>query len=206
MKEEIEVTNETVYKAQMGDEDAKSQLFLSVKGMVKKLVIAYNDGIYDEDLASIGYMGIVKAIDTFDCSKKTKFSTHAYWKIMGEISHEFTNRSRHKRILNDLTISISTPVFGKSGGEEGTIEDYLHNGIREYAHIFNDSDKNIWWAYKQLNPNDQKLFYHKYIQQVSRNELRELMGFNTNSYLRKREVQLKQKLSNLMELNYTYKI
>lgn len=45
MKEEIEVTNETVYKAQMGDEDAKSQLFLSVKGMVKKLVIAYNDGI-----------------------------------------------------------------------------------------------------------------------------------------------------------------
>lgn len=203
--EQIEVTNEMVRRAQEGDEDAKNQLFLSVKGVVRKMVVAYNDGIFDEDLASVGYMGIVKAIDTFDCSKDTKFSTHAYWKIKGEISHDFTNRSRHKRVLNDLTISISTPVFGKDGGEDGTIEDYIHNGMDEYDCIYDEANKNIWWAYKQLDNNDRKLFYHKYIQQVGRNELRELMGFNTNSYLRKREAKLKQKLSDLMELNYTYK-
>lgn len=202
--EQIEATNEMVRRAQKGDENAKSQLFLSVKGIVKKTVIAYNDGIFDEDLASVGYMGIVKAIDTFDCDKGTKFSTHAYWKIRGEITHEFTNRSRDKRILNDLTISISTPVFGKDGGEDGTIEDYIHNGTDEYDSVYDEANKNIWWAYRQLDKNDQRLFYYKYIKQISRNELRELMGFNTNSYLRKREAMLKQKLSNLMELNYTY--
>ena len=204
--EQIEVTNEMVSKAQRGDEDAKTQLFLSVKGMIRKTVITHNDGVFDEDLASICYMGVIKAIDTFDCSKEAKFSTHVYWKVRGELSHEFDRRGRAKRVPSDLTISIATPVFGKSGSEDGTIEDYLHNGMNDYEYIHNDGDKNIWWAYEQLNNNEQKLFYYKYIKQVSRDELRVLMGLNTNSYLRKKEVQLKQKLSNLMELNYTYKI
>ena len=76
--------NAVVLLAQQGNEEAKTTVVKSVQNMVHRIVYLMNDGKFDEDLASIGYMGVLKAIDSFDATRGTKFSTHAYWQIKGK--------------------------------------------------------------------------------------------------------------------------
>lgn len=191
--------NALVLLAQQGDEEAKTIVIKSVWKLVDRVVYALNEGRYDEDLTSIGLMGVLKAIDTFDTTKDSKFSTHAYWKIRGEISHEFAHRSRKKREINSKTVLFSTPIFGEES-EDKTLEEILGGDTSEYNHIF--EEKTIWWAYTQLNDSDKKLFYYKYVKQQTREELRVTMGFNTLSNLRRREALLKQRLNTLLDNKY----
>lgn len=191
--------NALVLLAQQGDEEAKTIVIKSVWKLVDRVVYALNEGRYDEDLTSIGLMGVLKAIDTFDTTKDAKFSTHAYWKIRGEISHEFAHRSRKKREINSKTVLFSTPIFGEES-EDKTLEEILGGDTSEYNHIF--EEKTIWWAYTQLNDSDKKLFYYKYVEQQTREELRATMGFNTLSNLRRREALLKQRLNTLLDNKY----
>ena len=193
--------NAVVLLAQQGNEEAKTTVVKSVQNMVHKIVYLMNDGKFDEDLASIGYMGILKAIDSFDATRGTKFSTHAYWQIKGEISREFTNRSRDKRKINDATVLFSTPIFGHEDDEK-TVEETLGGDVSEYAHIFEDGEGSIWWAYNQLNDSDKKLFFYKYIELQNRDQLKATMGLNTLSNLRRREILLKQRLNNLLGGKY----
>ncbi len=187
--------NALVLLAQQGDEEAKTIVIKSVWKLVDRVVYALNEGRYDEDLTSIGLMGVLKAIAT----KDSKFSTHAYWKIRGEISHEFAHRSRKKREINSKTVLFSTPIFGEES-EDKTLEEILGGDTSEYNHIF--EEKTIWWAYTQLNDSDKKLFYYKYVKQQTREELRVTMGFNTLSNLRRREALLKQRLNTLLDNKY----
>lgn len=191
--------NALVLLAQQGDEEAKTIVIKSVWKLVDRVVYALNEGRYDEDLTSIGLMGVLKAIDTFDTTKDAKFSTHAYWKIRGEISHEFAHRNRKKREINSKTVLFSTPIFGEES-EDKTLEEILGGDTSEYNHIF--EEKTIWWAYTQLNDSDKKLFYYKYVEQQTREELRATMGFNTLSNLRRREALLKQRLNTLLDNKY----
>lgn len=193
--------NAVVLLAQQGNEEAKTTVVKSVQNMVHKIVYLMNDGKFDEDLASIGYMGILKAIDSFDATRGTKFSTHAYWQIKGEISHEFTNRSRDKRKINDATVLFSTPIFGHEDDEK-TVEETLGGDTSEYAHIFENGEGSIWWAYEQLNDSDKKLFFYKYIELQNRDQLKTTMGLNSLSNLRRREILLKQRLNNLLGGKY----
>ena len=193
-------TNELVLLAQQGDNEAKTVLIKSVQKLVHRIVYSMNDGRFDEDLASIGYMGVLKAIDSFDTTKNAKFSTHAYWQIRGEISHEFDYRGRQKRKTNDVAVLFSTPIFGEES-EDKTLEETLGGDTSEYDHIF--EEKTIWWAYTQLNDSDKKLFYYKYVEQQTREELKVTMGFNTLSNLRRREALLKQRLNVLLDNKYS---
>lgn len=52
--------NAVVLLAQQGDEEAKTTVVKSVQNMVHRIVYLMNDGKFDEDLASIGYMGFLK--------------------------------------------------------------------------------------------------------------------------------------------------
>ena len=74
--------------------------------------------------------------------------------------------------------------------------------MSEYAHIFEDGEGSIWWAYNQLNDSDKKLFFYKYIELQNRDQLKATMGLNTLSNLRRREILLKQRLNNLLGGKY----
>ena len=67
-------------------------------------------------------MGILKAIDSFNHNKNTKFTTHAYWQVKGEISHEFMRRETDKRKANYCTVSFATPIFGEGESEDKTLK------------------------------------------------------------------------------------
>lgn len=84
------VAKEDTYKlleaAQQGDREARELIVSQNIGLVKNLALKYASNYYEpEDLIQVGFMGLVKAIDRFDCKYDVMFSTYAVPMILGEI-------------------------------------------------------------------------------------------------------------------------
>ncbi|MDO4745507.1 MAG: sigma-70 family RNA polymerase sigma factor [Bacillota bacterium] len=84
------IAKEDTYKlieaAQRGDRKARELIVDQNIGLVKNLAMKYASNYYEpEDLMQIGFIGLVKAIDRFDCEFDVMFSTYAVPMILGEI-------------------------------------------------------------------------------------------------------------------------
>ena len=60
-----------------------------------------------DDYYQIGSMGLLRAIDTYDTSKGTQFSTYAIKCIKNEIGQYFQSQERDKRKMNTVTTSYN---------------------------------------------------------------------------------------------------
>lgn len=79
-------TLELIQKAHEGDKKARDILVEENIGLVWCIVRRFgNRGAETEDLFQIGTIGLIKAIDKFDCSYDVCFSTYAVPMISGEI-------------------------------------------------------------------------------------------------------------------------
>ena len=73
-------------KAQDGDQSAKEQMILDNSGLIWSIVRRFSGrGVEMDDLYQLGCLGFLKAIEGFDKSLGTQFSTYAVPKIAGEI-------------------------------------------------------------------------------------------------------------------------
>lgn len=73
-------------RAHQGDKEARDTLVEKNMGLVRSIARRFfNRGVEAEDLIQIGSIGLLKAIDKFDCSFDVKFSTYAVPMITGEI-------------------------------------------------------------------------------------------------------------------------
>ena len=73
-------------KAQAGDEEAEGALLRLNAGLVRSIASRHmGRGVDFEDLESLGSMGLLKAIRSFDASRGCAFSTYAVPLIFGEI-------------------------------------------------------------------------------------------------------------------------
>ena len=82
---------------------AKEQVILNNTGMVGIVLKSLNLNTQDEDLYSIGMIGVVKAVNTFNSDKGVKFSTYATPIIRNEILMTF----RKKRIIPVFSLDES---------------------------------------------------------------------------------------------------
>ncbi len=83
---------ETITLAASGNQEARSLLITENSPLVWSIVRRFMGRGYEaEDLYQTGCMGLIKAIDRFDCSLGLQFSTYAVPMITGEI----------KRLLRD---------------------------------------------------------------------------------------------------------
>ena len=72
--------------AQSGDRDAAGQMIEENAGLIWSIARRYfGRGVEPDDLYQLGCLGFLKAIDGFDESYGTRFSTYAVPKISGEI-------------------------------------------------------------------------------------------------------------------------
>ena len=79
-------TLELLRAAQEGDRDACEQAVLENNGLIWSIVRRYyGRGVEPDDLYQLGCLGFLKAIQGFDFSYGTCFSTYAVPKIAGEI-------------------------------------------------------------------------------------------------------------------------
>lgn len=93
---------EWIIKAQTGDVEAREYLVEQNFNLVRSIVHRFNNRGYEwDDLFQIGCIGLMKAIERFDLSYATKFSTYAVPMVIGEI---------RRFIRDDNPIKVSRPI------------------------------------------------------------------------------------------------
>lgn len=118
-------TKENFLKAQAGDQTIRNAIIAYNMRLVVKLVKPYQKTQYVsfEDFISIGTIGLIKAVDSFDCTQSYKFSTYATRCINNEIWMFFrTNKSlKLHACYFDQVISVDTK------GNDLTLADVLYD-------------------------------------------------------------------------------
>ena len=89
-----------------GEQEAKNALIEHNLRLVVYIARKFeNTGVGIEDLISIGTIGLIKAVNTFDASKKIKLATYASRCIENEILMFLRRTSRQK-----LEVSLDKPL------------------------------------------------------------------------------------------------
>lgn len=92
-------------KMKQGDMKAREILISHNLRLVAHIVKKYTNSLEADDLLSVGTIGLIKAIDSFDYDKKVQLSTYAARCINNEILMLIRSNKKHKNVvsLNSLT-------------------------------------------------------------------------------------------------------
>lgn len=104
-----------------GDETARNALIEHNLRLVAHIVKKYYSAVGEQDdLISIGTIGLIKAVDTYDMTKKTRLATYASRCVENEILMNLRSR---KRLSNE--ISINEPIETDHEGNPLTLMDII---------------------------------------------------------------------------------
>lgn len=91
-----EEEKECFRKMKSGNEEARQKLILHNLRLVSHIVRKYySTSKNQEDLVSIGTIGLVKAVDTYNTDNGTRFATYAAKCIQNEILMSFRSEKKH---------------------------------------------------------------------------------------------------------------
>lgn len=117
----VEEETETIKRLANGDKEAKKTLVERNLRLVVYISKKFeNTGIGIEDLISIGTIGLMKAINTYDTNKNIKLATYASRCIENEILMYLRRSNRFKS-----EISIDEPLNKDCDGNELLLSDIL---------------------------------------------------------------------------------
>ncbi|MFQ6773327.1 MAG: sigma-70 family RNA polymerase sigma factor [Clostridia bacterium] len=110
--------------AQSGDQKARDQLFVQNMRMCNVVASKYVGSDEFEDLLSVAYIGLMKAIDNFDVTKEFQFSSFAYRCIGNEILMHIRKLKPQK--LKEIR-SLDEPLITSKSDEsnELTLQDTI---------------------------------------------------------------------------------
>lgn len=133
-----EEENEILMKLSKGDEDVRKTLVERNLRLVVYIAKKFeNTGVGIEDLISIGTIGLMKAINTFNTEKNIKLATYASRCIENEI---LMFLRRNNRIKSE--ISIDEPLNQDGDGNELLLSDILGTDTDVTSrHIEDEVDK-----------------------------------------------------------------
>ncbi len=145
---------------QKGDEESKEKLIEHNLRLVVFLAKKYeNTGIDLEDLVSIGTIGLIKGINTYNIDKNIKLATYASRCIDNEILM-FLRKNKKRRSEVSFEDSLS---FDSEGNELhledilGTDEDIVTRGLEE------ETEKKLMYAeIEKLNKRDREIMVLRY--------------------------------------------
>ena len=138
-----------------GDKNARAKLIEHNLRLVAHIVKKFESKkVSSDDLISIGTIGLIKAIDSYNKDKPTKITTYAARCIENEILMYFRSNKKH---LNDVSLNDSIG-YDKDGNEINLIDvlkdnspdmnDTLHTKdnielLNKYLEILNKREKDI---------------------------------------------------------------
>lgn len=179
------------------EKDAKSRLIEHNLRLVVYIAKKFdNTSVGVEDLISIGTIGLIKAINTFNPEKNIKLATYASRCIENEILMYLrrTNKTR-------LEVSIDEPLNVDWDGNElllsdilGTDEDVIYKGMED--EIEKDLLNN---AIEHLNPREKKIVELRFGlrsldgEEMTQKEVADLMGIS-QSYISRLEKKIMKRL------------
>ena len=150
-----------------GDNDARNKLIEHNLRLVAHIVKKFDTSNYDQDdLISIGTIGLIKGVDTYKKSKDSKITTYCAKCIQNEILMHF--RSNNKNIKN---VSLNDSIGFDKDGNEITIIDVLKSDkidiledidnknnimlLNQYLNVLNNRERQIIEKRYGLNNQDE---------------------------------------------------
>lgn len=150
-----EEEDEMITRMLNGDKEARNILIEHNLRLVAHIVKKFDNTSYDtDDLISIGTIGLIKGIDSYQRSKATKITTYAARCIENEILMHFRS---NKKLAN--TVSLNDSIgYDKDGQEVSLIEiikddsidiaDSLHlkdniHLLKKYFHVLTPREQEI---------------------------------------------------------------
>ncbi len=106
--------------AKEGDKHAKDMLVKHNMRLVAHIVKKYNGAAENDDMISVGSIGLIKAINTYEIGHGTRLATYTARCIENEILMLIRAGKKHKKNL-----SLSEPVGCDKDGNELTLMDLL---------------------------------------------------------------------------------
>ena len=153
-----------------------------------------NTGVQLEDLISIGTIGLIKAVNTFDPNKKIKLATYASRCIENEVLMFLRRFSRTK-----LEVSLDEPLKTDWDGNElllsdvlGTDPDTVSRGVEESA-----DRQMLWTALSHLSPREQRIMQMRFglggRDAMTQKEVADVLGIS-QSYISRLEKRILSRL------------
>lgn len=193
--EELELLN------RIEEEDAKQILVERNLRLVVYIAKKFeNTGVDLEDLISIGTIGLMKAINTFNTGKNIKLATYASRCIDNEILMYLRKNKKRK-----ADVSLDESLSFDSEGNElhledilGTDSDIVTKDLEE-----NDMKKLMLIEINKLNERDKQIIMLRYglngIEELTQKEVAELLGMS-QSYISRIEKKVISKISNIIQI------
>lgn len=109
-------------KAKKGDSSARNSLIEHNLRLVSHIVKKYySDYDEQEDLISLGTIGLIKGIDTFDAEKGARLVTYAARCVENEILMYFRAKKKDSNV-----VSVNEPIDSDSDGNPLTLIDVIY--------------------------------------------------------------------------------
>lgn len=153
-----------------------------------------NTGVGVEDLISVGTIGLIKAVNTFDPTKNIKLATYASRCIENEILMYLRRNSKVKS-----EISFYEPLNIDWDGNELLLSDILGtDGDGIYNILEDEVDKELLViALKKLNNREKQIVEHRYglngIDEKTQKEVADILGIS-QSYISRLEKRIIKRL------------
>ena len=157
-----------------------------------------NTGVGMEDLISIGTIGLIKAVNTFDPEKKIKLATYASRCIANEVLMFLRHNSRLR-----CEVSLDEPLRTDWDGNElllsdvlGTEGDLVSRGLEE------DTEKQLLsGALSHLSPREQRIMRLRFglggRREMTQKEVADVLGIS-QSYISRLEKRILSRLQSEM--------
>ena len=178
-----------------GDESVKQTLIERNLRLVVYIARKFeNTGVNIEDLISIGTIGLIKAVNTFDPTKKIKLATYASRCIENEILMYLRRSCRLK-----LEVSLDEPLNVDWDGNELLLSDILGtDGDLVYRGIEDEVDKELLaLAMRKLTPREKQImelrFGLKGTHEYTQKQVADMLGIS-QSYISRLEKKIIHKM------------
>ncbi len=156
-----EEEKEALIKNSQGDKKARDSIITHNLRLVAHIVKKFQNSLEADDLISVGTIGLIKAVDSFNIEKNIKFSTYASRCIENEILMLIRANKRHKDV-----VSLSSVVPGlDSDDNELDLEHSIpadNEDIIEGVEQRCEVDKIRKVVLRKLKPIEQRVIIERY--------------------------------------------
>lgn len=178
-----------------GDEAVRSMLIERNLRLVVYIARKFeNTGLYIEDLVSIGTIGLIKAVNTFDPSKKIKLATYASRCIENEILM-FLRRNNKLR----SEVSFDEPLNVDWDGNELLLSDVLGTESDTiYRNLEEEVDRTLLYdALEKLSERERRIMELRFGlgsgEEMTQKDVADLLGIS-QSYISRLEKRIIKRL------------
>lgn len=183
-----------------GDKNARLKLIEHNLRLVAHIVKKFeNSGPDREDLISIGTIGLIKAINTFDLSKNIKLTTYAARCIENEVLM-FLRSTKNSR----TEVSLNDPIGSDKEGNQITLLETLGSDGTEILETVEskDDERLLHLSLKTLSPKERYIIIQRYglcgAEEHTQREIARQLGIS-RSYVSRIEKKALQKLHKSFE-------